>query len=200
MPAAGGHHQCRGYSKNNEGDTYIQERLNHPSNIMWTLEFPSLPFFIPSKKMKAYLEERRSNASHFLPSPTYPDRPTKLPPAKSQAPQKKKAREVKKRRQYNPSTSAPRTTAATIITPTLCTTFNPINPVIMMSVWSTTSTTTVNLSVPSNPPNIMERPSTPKPQTFKSWPRPYTLAPFTDWSSDDNCNRTKQKEKISKVQ
>ena len=164
--------------------------------------------------MKAYLGERRSNADPFLFTPTYPDRPTTPPSAKYQVPEKRKTRDIKKRsrnhqaskRQYkvrrieNPSTSAPRTNAATTVTPTSPTTSNSINPVIVMSTWPTTSTFTANLFVPSNPPNTMGIPSTPNPRTSKSWPRPYTQAPFSGWSSDDNCNGTKQKEKISKVQ
>ena len=156
--------------------------------------------------MKAYLEERRSNADPFLSIPTYPDRPTTLQPTKLQAPQKRKARDVKKRnknhrRQYkvrrieNPSTSAPRTAAATIITPTPPTTSNSMNLVVVTSMWPTTSTIMVNLFVPPKLPNAMGIPNTPKLQTSRSLPRPYTPAPFTDWSSDDNCNGTKQKEK-----
>ena len=92
----------------------------------------------------------------------------------------------------------PRTAAATIIPPTPPTTSNSINLMIVMYTWPTTSTTTVNLLVPSNMPNTMGIPSTPKPQTFKSWPRPYTPATFTDWSSDDNCDRTKRERENKK--
>ena len=95
MPAARGHHRCGGYSKKDEGDTYFQERPYHISNIMQTLSSLLHPFSSLVKKMKAYLEER-SNANPFLLIPTCADRPTTLPPAKSQAPQKRKAREVKK--------------------------------------------------------------------------------------------------------
>ena len=170
------------------------------------------------KKMKAYLEERRSNANPFHPTHTFSDRPTTPPPMNSQAPQKRKARDIKKRsrnhqasrRQYkvrrieNPSTSAPRTAATTIIIPTLPTTSNSINPVIVMSTWPTNSSTTTNLFVSSYSSKTLRSPNVPKPQTFnqtpRSWPRPHTPAPFTDWSSDDNCNGINQKEKISKVQ
>ena len=73
------------------------KRSYHPSNIMQTLEFPTLPFFIPDKKMKACLEGIRSNTNPLCPNHTYPNRLTILPPKKSQAPQKWKARDIKKR-------------------------------------------------------------------------------------------------------
>ena len=170
--------------------------------------------------MKTYLEERRSNVNPFHPIQTYPDRLTTLPPIKSQAPQERKAGDVKKRsrnhqagrRQYNvrrienPSTSVPGTTAATIITPTASTTSNSINPVIATSTWPTSNSTTTNIFVSSNSSKTLILPNAPKPQTSsqtpRSWPRPYNSASFTDWSPDDNCNGTKQKEreKINKVQ
>ena len=61
------------------------------------------PFSSLVKMMKACIEDEESNADPFLPTPTYPDRPTILPPTKPQAPQKRKARDVKKRKQETPS-------------------------------------------------------------------------------------------------
>ena len=64
-----------------------------------------------------------------------------------------------------------------------------------MSMWPTNITTMASLFVLSNPLNTMGIPSTPKPQYMNIMAKALHPAPFTDWSSDDNCKGTKQKEK-----
>ena len=209
MSAAGGHCQCGGYSKNNEGiHTFKRDCTTQVTSCRpWSSQL--CPFSSLMKKMKAYLEERRGNADPFLPTPPIltdalhchlqSDKLLRRGRQETGDIKKRSRNHQASRRQYkvrrigNPSTLVPRTTTATIITPTLPTTSKPINPVIVMSMWPTTSTTMASLFVPSNQLNTIGIPSTPKPQIFKSLLRPYAPAPFTDWSSDDNYDGTKQK-------
>ena len=102
--------------------------------------------------------------------------------------------------------SAPRTavTNTTNANPPTMSTY--INTVFAMSTWPLTTPTTTSLFVSSNSSNTLRTSNAPKPQlpnqTPGSSPRPYTPTPFTNLSSDDNCDKTNQreKEKINKVQ
>ena len=79
-------------------------------------------------------------------------------------------------------------------------------PFTMASTWPTTTTTTtmVNLSLPTNPPSTLNIPTVPKPPApshpSKTWERPYTPVPLSspvhsDWSSEEDWDGTKQKER-----
>ena len=80
-------------------------------------------------------------------------------------------------------------------------------PSTVVSKWPTntaTTTTMANLLVPSKLPSTLNVPTVPKPsassQPSKSWPRPYTPVPlsslvYSDWSSEEDWDSTKQKER-----
>ena len=159
--------------------------------------------------MRTYLKLKDHVADPFHSNFTYPNRSNTPPPQKLQASRKRMARESKKRsknheigrRKYkvwiiqNPlllsrgsATSAPRNTVTTTTTVTL----PPMsNQAMATTTWPSTTSTTVNLFV-SNSSHSLRTPHVPNPQIPNQTPRswPYMPAPFTDWSSEDICNRT----------
>ena len=77
-------------------------------------------------------------------------------------------------------------------------------PSTAVSPWPTTTTTMVNLSVPNKLPSTLNVRTVPKPsassQLSKTWQRPYTSVPLSslvhsDWSSEEDWDGTKQKER-----
>ena len=182
----------------------------------------SSPLCPLTRKMKNYLELKDHIVDPLCPNPAYPDTPNAAPPQKLQASRKRMVREYNKRsknhqvgrRQYKVriiekplllSRTTANSTPRTNVTTTAAIPSTMSNPAIATTTWPSTTSTTANFFV-LNLPNTLRSPKTPKPQrpnqTPRLWPRPYTPAPFTDWSSDDNCNKTSQREneKISMVQ
>ena len=165
---------------------------------MQTSKFPTTPFFIPGKKDKSLTGRRRNNTNPFHPTCTYPDRPTTLPPMKSQVPKKRKARDAKRRSKNHQAGTGQYKVGRIEVPPftaqgnsvyfstedcccyhyncTLPTLSNSTALVPATSVWPTRSSTTVNLFVPSNLSNILRITNMPNPQTSsqtpKLWPRP----------------------------